>query len=104
MKHQSHSILFATFYLLRQKCEHIHFGENINNQRGNKMTFVVTGYNPENSINQAPNYPSMPVNTDSMVRQYGKNVLRNILQKKFSTGLRKENIGKPEICTVSLLL
>lgn len=32
-------------------------GENINNQGGNKMTFVVTWWGPENSINWAPSSP-----------------------------------------------
>ena len=59
----------------------MHFGININNQGGNKLTFVITCWNPENLINWAPNSPSISANIEFMVRKYGKNMLRNISLK-----------------------
>lgn len=68
-------------------------GENINSQGGNKMTFVVTWCGPENSTNQAPNSPSLPVNVDFTVRQYGKNKLRGYFTKKFPQNQDEEIRG-----------
>lgn len=69
----------------------MHFGININNQRGNKMTFIFT-CNPENSIKEVPNSPSSSAKTDFVVRKYGKNMLRNISPK---VSRRKTEKGKP---------
>ena len=67
----------------------VHFGENINSEGGNKMIFTVTCWTPENSMNQAPNFPSTPVNRDSMVRKQWQKILRNLSQQKCSVRLRK---------------
>lgn len=69
-------------------------GENMNHQGGNKMIFAVTRCNPEESINRAPNSPSILAHIDFMVGKYGKDTLRRYFtHKKFSTEQGKKMEG-----------
>lgn len=64
------------------------------------MTFVVTWCGPENSINRTPNSPSLPVNVDFMVTQYGKNMLRSYFTKKVFHRTKKRKYRETrEMCS-----
>lgn len=69
-------------------------GGNTNHQGGNKMIFAVTRCNPEESINRAPNSPSILARIDFVVGKYGKDTLRRYFtHKKFSTEQGKKMEG-----------